>query len=468
MDMDMLAKSSLDPIAAVIDSGEHYQAVFPKEWWWSDEVYHEIFPGRDPEDSEDHWQMGQYAFAAVPKHPFLKDLLDEAVVRSVKLMTTKKENRDEISDADILATTGPYLVTDVYHTGRKQGRYTDVLHLEGDHSEPTLQHRHGGVDWHKFGPYAEHMLSHSWTKPENRDLQTYLFPSVAPSTDGPGQGPTEGPGQGPTEEPTDDFSCKGADMELRLKDKGTRTCANILVRELCEEKVKRPDGNKNRASDFCTSCGCGESPPVTTATPTSPPTDGFSCKGDDVDLTLKNEGTKTCFKIKNKKFCNEKVQTPVGNKKRAFDFCTSCGCGGSPPLTTTLPTSPPTDGFSCMGAEMELRLKDKGTRTCANIFDRELCEEKVKNKVGNKKRASDFCTSCGCGGGGDVGDDDDDKCVDSKKKFQLNFGEVKCKDLQTNQCNKKVVGDPDNKKARDYCPQKCEISGCEIENVIGV
>merc|ERR1712238_171673 len=230
------------------------------------------------------------------------------------------------------------------------------------------------------------------------DLQTYLFPSVAPSTDGPGQGPTEGPGQGPTEEPTDDFSCKGDDVDLTLKNGETKTCFKISRNQWCDKKVENPVGNKNQASDFCTSCGCGESPPVTTATPTSPPTDGFSCKGDDVDLTLKNEGTKTCFKIKNKKFCNEKVQTPVGNKKRAFDFCTSCGCGG----------------------------------------------------------------------GGDVGDDDDDKCVDSKKKFQLNFGEVKCKDLQTNQCNKKVVGDPDNKKARDYCPQKCEISGCEIENVIGV
>merc|ERR1712238_364110 len=272
----------------------------------------------------------------------------------------------------------------------------------------------------------------------------------------------------PTSPPTDGFSCKGDGVDLTLKNGETKTCFKISRNQWCDKKVENPVGNKNQASDFCTSCGCGESPPVTTATPTSPPTDGFSCKGDDVDLTLKNEGTKTCFKIKNKKFCNEKVQTPVGNKKRAFDFCTSCGCGGSPPLTTTLPTSPPTDGFSCMGAEMELRLKDKGTRTCANIFDRELCEEKVKNKVGNKKRASDFCTSCGCGGGGDVGDDDDDKCVDSKKKFQLNFGEVKCKDLQTNQCNKKVVGDPDNKKARDYCPQKCEISGCEIENVIGV
>ena len=44
-------------------NNEEYQAVFPKEWWVSSEFYGNIFPGRSPEDPEDHWQMGQYAFA---------------------------------------------------------------------------------------------------------------------------------------------------------------------------------------------------------------------------------------------------------------------------------------------------------------------------------------------------------------------------------------------------------------------
>jgi len=26
-------------------------------------VYRNIFPGKEPQDPEDHWQMGQYAFA---------------------------------------------------------------------------------------------------------------------------------------------------------------------------------------------------------------------------------------------------------------------------------------------------------------------------------------------------------------------------------------------------------------------
>ena len=61
MDMDMLGKASLDPIVKAMDDDE-YQAVFPKEWWMSTGYYTSIYPGRTPEDEEDHWQMGQYAF----------------------------------------------------------------------------------------------------------------------------------------------------------------------------------------------------------------------------------------------------------------------------------------------------------------------------------------------------------------------------------------------------------------------
>ena len=103
-------------------------------------------------------------------------------------MKRKGSNVDDISDVDILATTGPYLFTDLYHTGRKEGRYTDVLHLMGDSDKPVLEHRHGGPDWHKFGKYCEHMLSHTWVKPERRDLEVYaeygadVTPSPTPAT----------------------------------------------------------------------------------------------------------------------------------------------------------------------------------------------------------------------------------------------------------------------------------------------
>lgn len=165
MDMDVLGKSSLDPLVEAIDN-EEFQAVFPKEWWISTGYYASIYPGRTPEDNEDHWQMGQYAFGAVPEHPFIKDALEEAIVRSVNLMTAKGDDVQSIRDVDILSATGPYLFTELYHSGRKEGRYADVYHIAGDSDAPALESRHGGADWHKFGPYGEHMLSHTWTKPE--------------------------------------------------------------------------------------------------------------------------------------------------------------------------------------------------------------------------------------------------------------------------------------------------------------
>lgn len=169
MDMDVLCKSPLDPLADAIDGGE-YQAVFPKEWWTSDESYRNIFHGRGPVDEEDHWQVGQYAFAAVQGHPFVKDALEEATVRVAKLMRDK--DAGEMRNVDILGATGPHMMTELYHVGRKEGRYGDVFHLAGDMAKPVHERSHGGPDWHKFGPYAEHMLSHTWTKPERQSVKT--------------------------------------------------------------------------------------------------------------------------------------------------------------------------------------------------------------------------------------------------------------------------------------------------------
>jgi len=132
-----------------------------------------------------------------------------------------------------------------------------------------------------------------------------------------------------------------------------------------------------------------------------PPDDG--CMGDDDTLNLKNKGNKTCAKIKEKSLCNKKIMVPVavGNKKRASDFCTSCGCGG--------------DGDG------------DGIDSCCGDFVYR------------------------------------DTCVDTKQKILLNSGKIKCKDLQTdfinNQCNDIVTNDPCGKMARDYCPESCHCAG---------
>jgi len=121
----------------------------------------------------------------------------------------------------------------------------------------------------------------------------------------------------------------------------------------------------------------------------------------------------------------------------------------------------------CKGDDVKLELKEKGNKTCAKIQEKGFCDRKVKEAVGDKKRASDFCTSCGCGGGygdnvccGDISDDD--KCVDTKKKIQLNSGKIECKDLKKDlpnkKCNKKVPNDPCGKTVRDFCPESCHCS----------
>merc|ERR1712194_751508 len=134
----------------------------------------------------------------------------------------------------------------------------------------------------------------------------------------------------------------------------------------CDDPVENQDDKT--AADFCLSCGCGGPAP-----PTPSPPDEGNCKGADDTLKLKTKGEKTCAKIKEKGFCTKPVATEEqdGQKKKASDFCTSCGCeddGGSAPVTP----SPPDEG-NCKGADDTLKLKTKGEKTCAKIKEKGFC-----------------------------------------------------------------------------------------------
>merc|ERR1712194_125775 len=170
------------------------------------------------------------------------------------------------------------------------------------------------------------------------------------------------------------------------------------------------------AADFCLSCGCGGSAP-----PTPSPPDEDCTLGDSDKLKLTTKKRKqTCAKIEEEKLCDDPVQNQ--DEKTAADFCLSCGCGGSPPPTP----SPPEDG-NCKGADDTLKLKTKGEKTCAKIKEKGFCTKTVatEEQDGQKKKASDFCTSCGCEEDGDGGGDN---CQDSTGKFELKSGEkTKCK-----------------------------------------
>ena len=141
MDMDMLARSGLAPLTRLSE----YKAVFPLEWWKDESAFRERHFRRALDEAE-HWQVGNYAFGAAAQHPLVLDALDEAVKRSLALA-----GQETVSDLDVLRSTGPYMLSEVYHAGRLAGKYADVLLLRGDDAEPTRPDARGAKDWHKFG-----------------------------------------------------------------------------------------------------------------------------------------------------------------------------------------------------------------------------------------------------------------------------------------------------------------------------
>lgn len=156
-DMDVYAYRNLDPLLS-------HRAVFPKEWWRNNGEYEDRH-GTLPEDDEDHWQMGNYAFAAEPGHPLVQNALKEAVKRANDLLNTKlSEDLETLEDFDVLKTTGPYMLSEVYHKGRKEGQYGDVYFMMGGNEIPLYPKSRGGPTWHKFGKYGEHAITHTWVR----------------------------------------------------------------------------------------------------------------------------------------------------------------------------------------------------------------------------------------------------------------------------------------------------------------
>ena len=153
LDKDVLVRQNFAPLA------EDSTAVFPLEWWKSDDAFAARHFAR-PRDDFEHFQVGNYAFGAEAGHALVVDALDEAVRRAKAL-----EDKDEVTDLDVLRSTGPYMLSEVYHGGRLAGgMYDDATLLRGDDETPARpSDGRTANDWHKFGDYGEHMLAHSWT-----------------------------------------------------------------------------------------------------------------------------------------------------------------------------------------------------------------------------------------------------------------------------------------------------------------
>jgi len=169
-DKDVLMKLPLEPLLA-------NSAVFPLEWFKSNVAFAARHAGATPRDDLEHFQLGNYAFAADANHPFVVAALEEAM-RRCQVLLAEKPGQQQVTDLDILRTTGPYMLSEVYHEDRIVGtptpsgaplhtttrKFGDVFLLRGDDTTPLRKSKFVVNDWHKFGAYAEHMIEHSWVR----------------------------------------------------------------------------------------------------------------------------------------------------------------------------------------------------------------------------------------------------------------------------------------------------------------
>jgi hypothetical protein len=94
-------------------------------------------------------RVASYMFGGIPGHPFWLSVLKEAV---------KMARKEVVYEYDVAMTTGPDLLTNVYHAGRHI--YADVTLLDNIDRKCT-------VDWHEaiscyFGNFATHLHKGLW------------------------------------------------------------------------------------------------------------------------------------------------------------------------------------------------------------------------------------------------------------------------------------------------------------------
>jgi len=93
-------------------------------------------------------RIANYMFGSTPGHGFWLDVLDEA---------GRRRDRTICVESDILETTGPGLLTDVFHSERD--RYADIRLLQNN--ERPCPKSCGPASCH-FGDFAVHMHFGSW------------------------------------------------------------------------------------------------------------------------------------------------------------------------------------------------------------------------------------------------------------------------------------------------------------------
>lgn len=112
-------------------------------------------------------RIANYMFGSIPKHPFWLIFLKEAI---------KKARQNILTENDILETTGPGLLTNVYHKfGSKYHNITVLFNKD----KQCLIPNHKAISCH-FGNFAAHLHCGTWrwAKRENIILSRKLFSEI--------------------------------------------------------------------------------------------------------------------------------------------------------------------------------------------------------------------------------------------------------------------------------------------------
>ena len=108
--------------------------------------------------NRDALRIGNYAFGAVPQHPFFRYLLG-------RLKDAERTEKSEARDHDyVLETTGPGILTTAYHDYLEQNpaRNVTILYPEITASSACACGSYGGVAACMVGSYGNHLHVGSW------------------------------------------------------------------------------------------------------------------------------------------------------------------------------------------------------------------------------------------------------------------------------------------------------------------
>lgn len=141
LDLDMICLKPLDELI-------QYKLVLPEERYVQRGKKH-IYEKLDGIRIKHNLRLGNYMFGGIPQHKFWLYYFKEAI---------KKSSQKIKHEGDVLETTGPGLLTNVYHKYNKQ---FPELYLLKNLDRKCLNPNHNEISCH-FGNFAAHMHTGTW------------------------------------------------------------------------------------------------------------------------------------------------------------------------------------------------------------------------------------------------------------------------------------------------------------------